>query len=248
MLTNSNIALFVTEYLISIVGITWGQATWHGGCVTAAWWGGRAVCTAGGRWGRFCRWPTPERPWQRPGDAAAWSDSAAPRCPLTSWDTCLVTHTHTQKNKQVTRAWMKITSLVIAAPSLATLYDDLSLYFPRILVIFQSNIFSKQICLTIEKIMTADKLLFFWRQELICNSEQNNYIMWQFDMKKHITSRQVSHSESKCTIQPSLILLCTFVLLLPQCQNVSWKSSIHWTTNAAGELQEAVKRNQKCTN
>lgn len=70
----------------------WGPFTWRGGCERAAWAGGRGGCTVGGKWGRFWRWPTQERPWRRPEDAAAWSDSAAPRCPLRSWGTCLVTH------------------------------------------------------------------------------------------------------------------------------------------------------------
>lgn len=69
------------------------QFTWHGGCVRAASGGGRGACTAGGRSGRFWRWPTPERRWPSPAGAAAWSDSAAPRCLRLSSGTCLVTKT-----------------------------------------------------------------------------------------------------------------------------------------------------------
>lgn len=86
---HKHLIIVVTD---NVAGMTDVLFTWDAGCVRATWAGGRGGCTVGGRWGRFCRWPTPEHPSQRPEDAATWSDSAAPRCPLWSSGTCLVTH------------------------------------------------------------------------------------------------------------------------------------------------------------
>lgn len=108
---------------------TGGSCTWHGGCGRAAWAGERGGCTVGGRWGPFWRWPTPEHPLPHPADATAWTDSAAPRCPLRSLGTCLETHTHSQQIRQEAGTQLYKVCKMVAGTSDG---DKMKIYTPRL--------------------------------------------------------------------------------------------------------------------